>query len=227
MDYWRHTQFRIGDVVVRSWWILARHFITFSFLTGAALLPRLLLMRAGAEFISVVSEMIFGTFAQAIVTFAVFEALRGRRVSAEASLAHGLARFVPAILVALVFTVIFLIGLICLVVPGLMAVAAYAVAIPVCVVERAGVGTSLSRSAKLTKGQRWPIVAIFLAYIFIDLVISAAIRVALPEGPAAVVEWLWKVLTSAYSAVYGAILYHDLRSVKEGIGIEEIASVFD
>ena len=42
-----------------------------------------------------------------------------------------------------------------------------------------------------------------------------------------IATWAWNVLVTAYSSVYAANLYHDLRAVKEGIGIEEIASVFD
>jgi hypothetical protein len=38
---------------------------------------------------------------------------------------------------------------------------------------------------------------------------------------------VWEVLSGSYTSVYAAILYHDLRAVREGIGIDEIASVFD
>ena len=57
---------------------------------------------------------------------------------------------------------------------------------------------------------------------------NAAIEV--PAGatlPAQLLGWIWQVLSGSFTAVYAAILYHDLRAVRDGIGIDEIASVFD
>jgi hypothetical protein len=48
-----------------------------------------------------------------------------------------------------------------------------------------------------------------------------------PGLPSQLAEWVWEVLSGSYTSVYAAILYHDLRAVREGIGIDEIASVFD
>jgi hypothetical protein len=233
-DYEQPVEFRVGDVVVRSWRILSHHFPTFCLLTGAALLPQFLFDTGVVDLgpsrtgISTLSQVVLGTFAQAVVVFAAFQGLRGRRVSAGRSAARGMARFLPAILTSFVASLIIVLGLVLLVVPGLIAAAAYSVAIPVCVVESAGTGKSLSRSAALTRGCRLRIMAVYAAYLVIEFVVSLAIAAALPAGPlAAIADWVWTVITTVCSAVFAAILYHDLRAAKEGIGIEEIAAVFD
>jgi hypothetical protein len=223
--------FRMGNVLLRSWMVLSRHFPTFSLLTAGALLPQLLLDADIVDLgsgVAMLSQTILGTFAEAVVIFAAFQDLRGNRVSAGESITRGMTRFLPAILVSLVSSLIIVLGMFLLVIPGLVAAAAYAVVVPVCVVEHAATRRSLSRSIALTRGFRLQIFGVFAAYLIVELVVSGAIAMAFPAGPlAAIANWLWTVVTTAYSAVYAAILYHDLRAAKEGIGIDEIAAVFD
>jgi hypothetical protein len=88
----------------------------------------------------------------------------------------------------------------------------------------------MSRSADLTTGHRWPILAVGVAWWIVVFVVSLSIRAAMPSDPALptqLLNWVWQVLAGSFTAVYAAILYHDLRAVREGIGIDEIASVFD
>jgi hypothetical protein len=237
LDYKQPVEFRIGDVVVRSWNVLSRHLPTFSILTGAALLPQLLLLAGAVHVgpamtgtITFLTQLVLATFAHAIVIFAAFQDLRGRRVSAGESISRGLVRFLPAVAVAILSTVVVVIGLILLIIPGLLALAALSVAIPVCVVEQGGPVGSLSRSAELTRGYWWHIIAVFVAIGIIQWVVAWTIRAAIPAEPhlvATILAWLWGVFHTAYSSVFAAMLYHDLRASKEGIGIDEIAAVFD
>jgi hypothetical protein len=237
LDHKQPVEFRTGDVVVRSWNVLSRHLPTFCILTGAALLPQLLLL-AGAvhagpavpDKITFLSKFVLATFAHAIVIFAAFQELRGRRVSAGESVSRGLVRFLPAVAVTILSTVVVAIGLILLIIPGLLAFAALSVAIPVCVMEQGGPVGSLSRSVELTRGYWWPIIAVFVAVGIVEWVVAWAIRAAIPAElhlVAAIVAWLWGVFHTAYDAVFAAMLYHDLRASKEGIGIDEIAAGFD
>jgi len=230
-------EFRIGDVVVRSWNVLSRHFLTFSVLTGAALAPQLVLLSGAVHLApvplsvsSALAHLILVTFAQAIVIFAAFQDLRGRSVSAGESMTRGLARFLPAVAVAVLSAVAVGIGTIILVIPGLIAWAALSVAMPVCVVERGGPVGSLSRSAELTRGYWWHIIAVYVGFFLVQSVVSLTIQAAVPGQPhlaATILAWLWSVLYTSYTAVFAAMLYHDLRASKEGIGIDEIAAVFD
>jgi multisubunit Na+/H+ antiporter MnhF subunit len=56
--------------------------------------------------------------------------------------------------------------------------------------------------------------------------------VAAPQGlgrvvVAAVISLILTAIVTAYSYVLNTMIYHDLRTVKEGVGTEEIAAVFD
>src|ERR1043166_2198426 len=91
LDYRQPVEFRIGEVLVRTWNILSRHFLTFILLVGIAeILPLIVniyivngefgnpFALQAAAFGSQLLSFILGTFAEAIVVYAAFQDLRGR-----------------------------------------------------------------------------------------------------------------------------------------------------
>lgn len=244
LDYRQPVEFRIGEVIVRSWNTFSRHFLTFVLLVGIAeLLPLVLTlyvtrkidpanpMASGAlVFANGLVSFVLSTCAHAIVVFAAFQDLRGRPVNAGESLRQGIGRLFPVIIASLLTGLLVGVGVLLCLIPGLIALTAMAVVVPACVVERMGPIESMSRSADLTSGHRWPILAVGVAWLLTVFIISLSIRAAMPSDqalPAQLLNWVWQVLQGSFAAVYAAILYHDLRAVREGIGIDEIASVFD
>jgi hypothetical protein len=245
LDYHQPVEFRIGEVIVRSWNILSRHFLTFVILVGIAeLLPlvvNLYLAREdeaipagwpaglavyGSRFLG----FVLSTFAQAIVVYAAFQDLRGRQPNAAESFRHGVGRVFPVIIASVLTALVVGVGFILCIVPGLIALTAMAVVVPACVVEQLGPIDAMSRSADLTSGHRRPILGVGVAWVLITLIVGASIGVAMRDAaglPSQLAEWVWEVLSTSYTAVYAAILYHDLRAVREGVGIDEIASLFD
>jgi len=246
LDYHQPVEFRIGDVILRTWNILSRHFLTFALLVGIAELLPLVLTLLFAEGSAIpgnfrVSALAIGagigflqfvltSFAQAIVVFAAFQDLRGRPVKAIESLRHGLSRLFPVLVASVLTGLLIAVGAILCLIPGLVALTAMAVVLPACVVERLGPIESMSRSADLTTGHRWPILAVGVAWLVVVMVVTGAIEAAMPGVatlPVQLLTWTWQVISATFSSVYAAILYHDLRAVREGIGIDEIASIFD
>jgi len=246
LDYRQPVEFRIGDVFVKTWGVLTRNFVTFFLLVGIAEIPLLATntwlladVRRGtvsALMIGLISmaatfvQLVLTLFAQAVVVFAAFQDLRGQPVLVADSLRQALRRFLPVIALSLLMAVVLLLGFMLCLVPGLIALAALQVALPACVVERLGPIRSMSRSTDLTSGHWWPILGLLVAFYVISIIVSYAIRAALPYQPVfpfVAASWIWAVLTACFSSVFTAMLYHDLRAVKEGIGIEQIASVFD
>jgi hypothetical protein len=246
LDYRQPVEFRIGDVIVRTWNILSRHFLTFAVLVGIAeLLPLLLTVYWGYASPAVdrsrstiaittmaigLLSFILASFAQAIVVFAAFQDMRGRPVSAAESFRQGVSRLFPVIVASILVGLLVGLGTLLCLVPGLIAMAAMAVVLPACVVERLGPIQSMSRSSDLTSGHWWPIIGVGVAWAIIALVVTLSIQAALPglsSLPQQLATWVWQVISGSFTAVYAAILYHDLRAVREGIGIDEIASVFD
>jgi hypothetical protein len=114
-------------------------------------------------------------------------------------------------------------------VPAVMVVVVWVVAVPACVFEGLGPVASMFRSFDLTKGCRWKIFGIallvgvlFLAGLLIDHVVdhvtpalAMVARVACFGGVMAV--WNCTII----------MVYRGLRVAKEGVDVGQVASIFD
>jgi uncharacterized membrane protein len=124
-----------------------------------------------------------------------------------------------------------MLGMIALVVPFFILLTMWWVATPACVVERTGPWTSLKRSAALTKGHRWKVFGTLLLLFVINVIVSQILEVVLvlvkSDVLSIIARLTWGALYGAYNAIAVVMTYHDLRVAKEGIDIEQIASVFD
>ena len=121
-------------------------------------------------------------------------------------------------------------GFALLIIPGLSLYTMWFVAVAACVVERTGAWTSMRRSRELTKGHRWKIFGVALLLILLSLV-NRVLRLMLVsaggETLALIGTMIWIAISYAFSSVVIAVSYYELRAAKEGIDIEQIASVFD
>jgi hypothetical protein len=114
-------------------------------------------------------------------------------------------------------------------IPGMMIYSAWWVTVPVAVVERAGVVASLKRSADLTRGYRWRVFGILLVLALVNAFVEWIVLVPFNPGEMAhtIVGFVVTAAFTAWGAVAMAVAYHDLRLEKEGVGVNEIAAVFD
>jgi hypothetical protein len=116
------------------------------------------------------------------------------------------------------------------IIPGLIFYTTLFVGLPPCVVERLGPWTSLRRSRDLTKGYRWKLFAFALLLLVADLGGSAiASGLGALAGPMAGLggQLIWTGIWASFSAIVIAVTYYDLRVIKEGVVIDQIAAVFD
>ncbi len=173
----------------------------------------------------------------AIVYGAVAD-LNGGRASFGDCLSTGLRHVGWLFLLAIVVTVAEACGFILLIVPGLMMLTAWIVAVPVQVVERTGVFGAMQRSADLTRGHRWPIFGLIVIFVLgSGLVQGVAVAATAPLAAASattgaivsqvVIQPLATALTALVAAVGVASIYFELRSARDGIGPEALAAVFD
>jgi hypothetical protein len=175
----------------------------------------------------------FGFYAlsEAVTLYAAFNAMRGRPFRLTEAFARGFARFFPILGVSILFGIVVGFGVVLLLVPGLMWGARYYVALPACVMEALGPAQSMNRSAELTKGYRWRIFGVYLVVALVTGAPEGAISVLFTSAAGSVagltVTLVWHVLVAAYSSITVAVMYHDLRVLKDGIDIEQIAAVFD
>jgi hypothetical protein len=180
--------------------------------------------------VSFVLLMVLSMFSSAIILHGTFQDMRNRPVNLFESLKVAFRRFFPLILLALVETVLLMLGLILLVVPGIMLYTMWLVGVAACVVERTGPWRSLRRSQELTKGHRWKLFGLLLLIILISLVgglLQFVLNATAGPTVATIGNTIWGAFGSAFSSIVLAVTYYELRVAKEGIDIEQIASVFD
>jgi hypothetical protein len=232
-------EFRVGSAISAAITVLSRNLLPFCIVTAIASLPTVLAFSLvgypsppawlfGRHALSIV----LGALSQAILLYASLEDIRGRPVDLMASFGHAWRRFVPLIGTAFLTVLLGGLALLLLVVPALILLTMWYVAIPACVVEQTGPWMSLSRSAALTKGNRWKVFGMMTLVILISG-IGAALIGALAKAAGATVGLLaaliliWNAPVSAFSAVLAVVTYHDLRVAKEGVNTDRIAAVFE
>jgi len=234
-------EFRVGQILNRTFSVLSRNLLPFCVVTAIAYLPNLLILEGNQTgvpqgrviatvFIGGILSLILSALSQAIVLFGAFEDMRGRRVDMIASLKVGLARFFPVIGVALLVALLTALAAILLVFPAFIVMSMLFVAMPVCIVERLGPVKSLGRSSMLTKGHRWKVFGLWLVIMLVTAVGSGMLGgLGYATGPivGGLLKLIWGALAGAFNAIMVVVAYHDLRVVKEGVDTDHIASVFD
>lgn len=173
------------------------------------------------------------------ITSGVVEHLRGQRTTSKALLRIGLLRAVPILGTGLLTGLATVLGCCALIVPGLVALTMFYVALPAVVIEEKGAFDTMQRSQMLTKGNRWEISGIILAVIAMEVLFSlpligleAALSQFTTLSPVAVFS-MRGVLAFALmplnslGAVMPAVVYHDLRVGREGADVDDLVKVFE
>ena len=182
--------------------------------------------------------VVTGAILQASIISGAASDLNGRPVSVSDSLRIGLRAFLPLIGLSILLGIAVWIGLILLIVPGVLMALAWCVAVPAYVIEQPGVFASFERSAELTRGNRLRIFG--LACIFLVAAIIVGIVVGALGGilsfasgglfvyvNAAIISPVISALVAALGATMSAVLYVELRRVREGAGPSALSAVFD
>jgi len=184
---------------------------------------------------------------QGALTRAAVDDLSGAGVKVGAAIGDGLRYFFPLFIVALLVGLGMAAGLLLLVVPGIILAVRWAITAPVVVLERIGPTSSMGRSAELTEGNRWAIFGLFVLYIVFASAVQMVFGLVLAAiGSSAGSGQVQQVMTiDAFGMALGAVavairalitlvstvgtaaLYFELRRVKEGVGVSELAAVFD
>jgi hypothetical protein len=249
-------RFQIGRVVKRTFGVVARNFSVFALLSLLTALPSgawsWYQASGGVSQFSFVGLLVFiaAWFAwlmsafvlQAAVVHGTVADLNGTRASFIGCLSTGLKHLVPLLGIALLYGLYVGIGLILLLVPGIIVAVMMCMAVPARVVERLGVMAAFDRSQELTSGYRWPIFGLFVVFFIAQMMISAVIVsmgglsfVAMSaevsfytiSWPIIVTSTIASMVNSVLSAAGAASIYYELRQIKEGVGPEALAAVFD
>jgi uncharacterized membrane protein len=237
--------FRVGRVLSQTMSVLSHRFLTFFIVSFVAFVPVIVLQKAtasverdpsqaltmvGVSLAMLVLMLVLNMLSSAVILHGAFQDMRNRPVSLAESLQVGLRRFLPLMGLAFLVALLMVIGLIFLIIPGLFLYTIWFVSVAACVVERTGAWASMRRSRELTKGHRWKVFGIVLLLILLSLVnplLQLVLTAAAGETLALIGTAIWTAIGSAFSSVIIAVTYYELRAAKEGIDIEQIASVFD
>ena len=233
--------FSIGGVLGSGISIYFRNFPLFLILIVIAYVPYFLY---GAwapldsnSFTGLLAEsgvgLLCGVLVQGAVTYGVVTSLRGGSDVNLWSIGKRSISVLPRILLlSIVVGILWFLGLLLLIVPGIIIALVLFVAVPASVMEGGGIGKSLKRSAELTKGNRWKLFVISLVLVVTNLVVTLVLlQTVLPTlGPllgAILTTLVSQILTGGILATCTAVAYHDLRILKDGVDTETIAAAFD
>jgi len=248
-----NDRFDMGRVVNRTFGVIGRNFAVFALLSlivagiPAALVNYFTEARAaGVTYDARLGSGIAGLISflascvlQASLIHGTVSDLNGRRAVFGDCLATGMRFLLPVVGVSILTGLGVGAGLLLLIVPGVIMALAWCVNIPVVVVERTGITSTFARSANLTRGCRWPILGLVVAYGLvawvIDVVGVVAARGFGVAGLTAVgfnpAEWIVLTAVQVAQALVGAAgiasIYYELRSNREGVSAQQLASVFD
>lgn len=181
---------------------------------------------AFAGLIRLVSSLIL----QAALIYGAVADLNGKRPTVAQCLSVGLNDFLPVFAIGLLLGLAVLVGCILLVVPGIIIAVMWCVAVPAFVAEGTPVMQSFGRSSELTEGNRLRIFALFVIFVLASAVLQAVLNVfafAAPMMRHVVVEPAVAVITGMVGATSAAVLYVELRRLKEGVPVERLASELD
>ncbi len=187
------------------------------------------LLAVALTILLLVISLLFYFLAQAVVIFGTLQDLRGQRANVLDCIKGGLKPVVPIVLIGVLSTIIISLGFI-LIIPGIIFAVGYYVVIPVGVIERPGVGASLVRSRELVRGHGWRVFGLLIIITLItqfEVTVSADGLFGLGNDVWGILGTVRDVLATAFAAITSAVAYHDLRILKDGANVDEIAAVFD
>jgi len=243
------TEFRIGSALSRAIKVYAAAFDKFILLTLILTAPALIVeLIIGPPpqnrwgFWELVLWMLLWSLATATCLFGAYRVMQGQGFGVGDSVRAGLHRLGPVVGTTFLGTAGVLLAALLLVVPGIILECSIYVALPACVIERRGPTDSLRRSQVLTRGHRWPIfgllalVTVLTVFVTVGAAVSGAILVSyLGVAGGKTAAWMLgaifafavRVVMGSFGAVLVAVVYHDLRVLKEGADIDSIASAFN
>jgi hypothetical protein len=230
-----------GEVLGQSFNVMFRNLISFIVIGFTVFVPVFVLSYVIARGVETPEEartadyairgllLLMGFVIAGAVCYGVFRDLSGDRAGIGECLSVGLRRMLPVVVVAALWLLFVVLGLILLVIPGIIIACTLYVAVPASVVEAPGILGAFRRSVQLTAGHRWSIFAI-LFFLRILMFAGDKFTDAVAENAEPLVALIIilgvQFLLSLYWAVCAAVAYFHLRRDLEGIAIADLEDVF-
>ena len=249
------AQFSIGRVLGDSVGVYARNFVSFSVLALVIGLVDILItifylapnqVGGPGEFrvvgldaaVMAFITLLTRTLTQATIIYGTFQDLRGQKAGIGLCITQGLSSIIQVIVGSIILAIGIGLASLLLLVPGLIVMTMWWVYIPAIVVERRGIFDSFGRSSALTSDHRWAIFGLIIIVIvlsgFVTTITKFTSFAVIANWASAdtlsvhlVLEYVGASFVAAFGAVVVSVGYYYLRAEKEGIDVDQIASVFD
>lgn len=214
-------------------------------LLGAAIAPaesdvdvlRRVVAGVGLFLTSIIVPVVGG----AVATMIVAQSFTGDRTSLGTAIQVAMRRFLPLLLFSFAFALVFGLGLILLIIPGVYLALRYFVSSPALVLEGLTVGQAFGRSAGLTKGRILALagfaIVVYLVIMvptfvaaFVSVLVETARTGEVPETDSFMmlaVQWVGSVVGGTLWPVVPVVAYFDLRTRKEAFDVDQLASLVD
>jgi hypothetical protein len=166
-------------------------------------------------------QLVGNAWYQATVVEAVRDIQDGRRDLSLGELFSSAFKVIgPVVIVGLLLGIAVAIGFLLLVVPGLILLTIWAVAIPVTVLERPGILEAFGRSRELVKGNGWNVFGVLVVLFLIQFVVTlilVAIFIGIGDFVGyAIGSLIATVLIAPLTGIAATVLYLELRRIREG-----------
>jgi len=195
-------------------------------------------------FLSLIVAMVGQIILQGALIYGSIADFNGEKASLGECLSVAIRKFFPLLGLAILVFICVMLGFMLLVIPGILIWLGWLIAAPVLIVEKKGITDSLSRSWELTAGYKRWILLLMVIMLVLSAVVGAALGIFLLiagdpttvmfEGASptyhflnAVITALSNTITTMIGATGVAAIYYEIRQIKEGIGAENLAAVFD
>lgn len=185
----------------------------------------------------ILCSLVAGAVTHAATTFAVSGLYLDQPTSMAGAFSQSKGRMLAVIGVTIAFAFVAGIGFVLFLIPGILVLMWYSLAVPASVVEHLGVGKAFDRSSKLSKGNGWRIFGVYILLVLLVIVASIAVRyvVALALTPLKSAVFVYDSLSGAASFLLGSLvapiitialtlLYYDQRVRKEAFDLEHMMS---
>lgn len=209
---------------------VSRHnFAPFFLLACVLELPAIVLQLGGAQehkVLAMLVQVLLNALMQAVVAYGVIMELQGSRPSTRTCIATGFAQLGRVLGVTFVSTLAIAGAALLLVVPGIIVSLMFYVVVPVTLVEGLGIREAMQRSRDLTHGRKGDLFLILMLAGMLSLLLEWFAHSELGHEGAMVARALGSVITSLFFAVTVGVTYFELRKLRDGTHVPELATAF-
>lgn len=225
---------RLGEMIDRTIKLYQGNFAVLAGVVAIIMVPWTLLVYVLSQSESVLSGMLvfaggvaIGPFVAGAVAWAAAEVYLGEQPTVSETYRYIGRRIWPVVGVSLLTALVLILGFLALIIPGLILTARLFAATIAVVIEDRGVTDGMRRSSDLVKGSTGRVLGYLIVMGLIvgigSMILGGLSFLFDSEAADLVLDLISSVVLTPLNAVFGVLLYFDLRIRKEAFDLEVMA----